>query len=204
MNEYSSLGGKNLTRKNSRTLVPNKWILYSGSTKYLEMYLFIYKNHEPLLRGWHWFGQGSRDSGLRTVSSVYLDFSYFLQMEREGKNKTSSEMLWALISGAETGTGRASSFVSVMVHHNPKSSSKAFQFLLCVGQFFFFFAKRKGLGVTNGPHGIIPPRSLQQYPLVLWTSESSRIFTTWAFPFVKEQPVSEMSFARYLPISVSF
>lgn len=37
---------KILQGKNNKTLVPNKWIIYPGSTKCLEIYLFI-KKHQP-------------------------------------------------------------------------------------------------------------------------------------------------------------
>ena len=52
INEYSSLGekkflqGKN-NKKLHKTLVPNKWITYPGSTKCLQKYLFI-KKHQLL------------------------------------------------------------------------------------------------------------------------------------------------------------
>lgn len=52
INEYSSLGEKKfLQGKNNKTLhktlVPNKWITYPGSTKCLQKYLFI-KKHQLL------------------------------------------------------------------------------------------------------------------------------------------------------------
>lgn len=68
------------------------------------------------------------------LGTLASDFSYFLQTEREGRNKTSSGNPWAVISRAKMVTIRALSFVSLMFYHKLKRSSKtrtAFSAFVC-------------------------------------------------------------------------
>lgn len=88
INEHSSLGREHILQgKNNKTLhkslVPNKWITYFGSTNRLEKYLFIKKKKTH--RGFYYREQaligegGCRKAGLGWPSSVTcLMFGGFL------------------------------------------------------------------------------------------------------------------------------